>query len=157
MYNHALSKIADHLLVACATQNPTVRLVDLRSSFNTHSLAGHHGAILSVSWSPRIEHILASGATDGTIRLWDIRKSSGSLGVLNVEDSTGIMGFDDLGRGARSRECGKAHQGAVNGLTWSDDGAYIVSAGHDERVRVWNSATVRHLFKSPLAFSLRCR
>lgn len=141
IYTHALSPIAAHLLVACGTQLPVVRLVDLRSGSKTHSLAGHHGAILSVCWSPTIEHILASAATDGTVRLWDIRKSSGALGVLNLEDSTGIMGFDGLGHGARSRECGKAHQGAANGLTWTDDGAYLISAGHDERVRVWNAAT----------------
>jgi len=141
VYSHALSPIASHLLVACATQNPTVRLVDLRSGSSTHSLAGHNGALLSVSWNPVIEHILASGGIDGTVRLWDIRKSSGSLGVLNLEDSTGITGFDGLGRGARSRNTGKAHQNAVNGLTWTDDGSYIISAGHDQRVRVWNAAT----------------
>lgn len=141
LYSHALSPIASHLLVACATQHPAVRLVDLRSGNFTHSLAGHHGAVLAVAWNPNTEHILASGGTDGMVRLWDIRKSSGSLGVLNVEDSTGIIGFDGLGRGARGRETGKAHQGAVNGITWTDDGAYIISAGHDERVRVWNAAT----------------
>lgn len=141
VYTHALSPIASHLLVACATQNPTVRLVDLRSGSSTHSLAGHHGALLSVAWSPTIEHVLASGGVDGTARLWDIRKSSGALGVLDMEDSTGIAGFDGMGRGARGRDRGKTHRGAVNGLAWTDDGSYIVSAGHDERVRVWDIAS----------------
>jgi len=136
VYSHALSPIADHLLVACATQHPAIRLVDLRSGSSTHSLAGHQGAVLSVGWSPTLEHILASGGIDGTLRLWDVRKSSGTLGVLNLEDSTGVIGFDGLGRGARNRGSGKAHGGAVNGITWTDDGHYIVSAGHDERVRV---------------------
>lgn len=145
IYTHAISPIASHLLVACATQAPTVRLVDLRSGSRTHSLAGHHGAVLSVRWNPNIEHILASGAADGSVRVWDVRKSSASLGVLNVEDSTGIVGFDGAGRGARSRDCGRAHQGAVNGLTWTGDGMYIVSAGHDNCVRVWDAATVCHL------------
>jgi len=78
---------------------------------------------------------------DGTIRVWDIRKSSGALGVLDMEDSLGIAGLDGMGRDARSRDTGKAHQGAVNGIVWTDDGNYIVSAGHDERVRVWDAAT----------------
>jgi DNA excision repair protein ERCC-8 len=141
VYTHALSPIASHLLVACATQHPTVRLVDLRSGSNTHSLAGHHGALLSLSWSPRVEHILASGGIDGTIRLWDIRKSSAALGILDMEDSMGITGTNGLGMGARSRVSGKSHQGPVNGLTWTGDGEYIVSAGHDERVRVWDAST----------------
>jgi DNA excision repair protein ERCC-8 len=141
VYTHALSPIANHLLVACATQHPTVRLVDLRSGSNTHSLAGHQGALLSLSWSPRIEHILASGGVDGTVRLWDIRKSSAALGVLDMEDSIGIPETIRRSLGARSRYSGKAHQAAVNGLTWTGDGEYIISAGHDERVRVWDTFT----------------
>jgi DNA excision repair protein ERCC-8 len=57
-----------------------------------------------------------------------------------MEDSTGIGGFDGMGRGARGRDGGKAHQGTVNGITWTDNGSYLVSAGHDERVRVWDTA-----------------
>ena len=141
IYTHALSPIASHLLVACATQHPAVRLVDLRTGSSTHSLAGHHGALLSLAWSPALEHILASGGIDGMVRLWDIRKSSGALGVLNMEDSTGITGTDGTGGGARARDAGKAHTAAVNGITWTDDGSYLITAGHDERIRVWNSAT----------------
>jgi DNA excision repair protein ERCC-8 len=141
IYTHALSPIASHLLVACATQHPAVRLVDLRTGSSTHSLAGHHGALLSLAWSPTLEHILASGGIDGIVRLWDIRKSSGALGVLNMEDSIGITGTDGMGRSARARDAGKAHMAAVNGITWTDDGAYLITAGHDERIRVWDAAT----------------
>lgn len=141
VYTHAMSPIADHLLVACATQHPAVRLVDLRSGSSTHSLAGHHGALLAIAWSPTVEHILASGGVDGTVRLWDIRKSSGSLGVLDMEDSMGILGTDGIGKSARIRSSGKAHAAAVNGIIWTDDGRYVISAGHDERVRVWDADT----------------
>ena len=139
VYSHALSPIADHLLVACATQHPAVRLVDLRSGSRTHSLAGHQGAVLSVAWSPKDEYVLASGGSDGTARLWDIRRSAGSLGILDLEDSLGIGGEDGLGKSARSRNQGKAHVGACNGVTWKDDGRFLVTAGHDERVRVWDA------------------
>ncbi|KZF24788.1 WD40 repeat-like protein [Xylona heveae TC161] len=141
IYSHALSPIADHLLVACATQHPAVRLVDLRSGASTHSLAGHHGAVLSVAWSPRDEYVLASSGTDGGVRLWDVRRSAGCLGVLDMEDSVGICGYDGLGTGARRREKGKAHNGAANGVVWTDDGNYIITVGHDERIRVWDAAT----------------
>jgi DNA excision repair protein ERCC-8 len=138
IYTHETSPMASHVLVACATQHPTVRLVDLHSGSNTHSLAGHHGALLSLAWSPTKEYILASGGTDGTIRLWDIRKSTGSLGVLDLEDSAGVVGIDGMSRSSRSRSTGKAHLGPVNGITFTRDGSYLVSAGHDERVRVWD-------------------
>ncbi|KAL9101758.1 MAG: hypothetical protein Q9163_003005 [Psora crenata] len=136
VYSHALSPIADHLLVACATQHPAVRLVDLKSGSTAHSLAGHRGAVLSVVWSPKDEYILASGGADGTVRLWDVRRSAGSLGLLDLEDSIGISRVN--GRNTRPRYQGKAHVGACNGVVWKDDGRFLVTAGHDERVRVWD-------------------
>jgi DNA excision repair protein ERCC-8 len=131
-----MSPIASHLLVACATQHPAVRLVDLRSGSTIHSLAGHHGALVSVEWSSTKEYLLASGGIDGCVRFWDVRKSGASLGLLDMEASTGIAKL-----GLRSREAGKAHNGAVNGISWTDDGEYLVTAGHDEKVRVWNMTT----------------
>ncbi len=157
VYTHAVSPIADHLLVACATQHPAVRLVDLRSGAAVQSLvaAGQEagGAVLSVAWSPRHEHVLASGAVDGTVRIWDVRRASALIALLDLEDCLGIgrrgeIGPDpDGGYGAATvrqrgiRASARAHAGPVNGLTWTDDGAYIVSAGHDRRIRVWDAAT----------------
>jgi DNA excision repair protein ERCC-8 len=141
VYSHAVSPIATHLLVACATQHPAIRLVDLRSGASSHSLAGHTGAVLTVAWSPVDEHLLASGGTDGTIRFWDVRRSAGFVAALDKEDSVGIVGYNGHGIGARRRERGKAHVGAVNGIVWADDGRHLISTGHDERVRVWNTIT----------------
>ena len=118
-----------------------MRLIDLQSGASAHSLAGHAGSVLTVAWHPKNDNILASGATDGTVRLWDIRRSASSLGVLDVDDSIGIAGYDGAGTGARRRERGKAHVGAVNGLTWTEDGRYLVTSGLDERMRVWDMAT----------------
>ena len=138
VYSHAISPIADHLLVACATQNPQIRLVDLKSGAAAQVLAGHQGAVMSVAWSPTEDHILASGGTDGTIRFWDVRRSAAQLGSLDLEDSIGIGGYDGMGTGSRHRERGKAHLGPVNGLTWTEDGRHLVSAGLDEKIRVWD-------------------
>ncbi|KAL1304677.1 hypothetical protein AAFC00_003633 [Neodothiora populina] len=136
VYSHSVSPIASHLLVACATQHPAVRLVDLRSGASTHSLAGHSGAVLTTAWHPKREHVLASGGSDGLIRLWDVRRSASSLGVLDMDDSSGLLA--DANTLQRPRERGKAHAGAVNGLTWDAEGTYLVSCGHDEKIRIWD-------------------
>lgn len=141
VYSHSTSTCATHLLVACGTQHPAVRLVDLKSGSAAHALDGHSGSVLSVAWHPKEENILVSGATDGGIRVWDIRRSASSLGALDMEDSIGIVRYDGKGTGARRRERGKAHNSAVNGLTWTEDGAYLVSVGQDERMRVWDMVT----------------
>lgn len=141
VFSHSCSTVADHVLVACATQHPTVRLVDLQTGASAHALAGHSGAVMTVAWHPRNGNILASGSTDGCIRLWDIRRSANSLGVLDLEDSIGVAGYDGAGTGARRRERGRAHTGSVNGITWSDDGSCLVSIGTDERMRVWDMTT----------------
>lgn len=148
IYSHAASPIASHLLVACATQHPTVRLVDLRSGTSAHSLAGHAGAVLAVGWSPKDDHALASGGVDGTIRLWDVRRSAAALGVLDLDDSTGVLGCDGTGAWARLPSQGRAHAGACNGLAWSDCGKWIVSTGHDEKIRVWSMADGRNTLAS---------
>ncbi|KAF2710552.1 WD40 repeat-like protein [Pleomassaria siparia CBS 279.74] len=140
VYNIALSPIASHLLVACATQHPAVRLVDLRSGASTHSLAGHSGAVLSTAWSPTREHVLTSGATDGSVRFWDIRRSVGELGHLDLEDSVGVIGKTTSSYDQNSFQ-GKAHKGPVNGIVWTEDGKHLLTCGHDQRIRVWNTET----------------
>ncbi|KAK3686077.1 WD40-repeat-containing domain protein [Podospora appendiculata] len=167
-YTHAISPIASHLLVACGTQHPAVRLVDLRSSAAVQSLVspgqigGSAGAALAVTWSPVHEHVLAAGSADGAVRIWDVRRANGLVGLLDQEDSLGPLhpsrvpllgeaaaggagtGTDPGIQGLRDRgirASARAHTGPANGLAWTDDGAYIISTGHDRRIRVWDAAT----------------
>ncbi|OTA70068.1 WD40 repeat-like protein [Hypoxylon sp. EC38] len=150
VYTHAVSPIASHLLVACGTQHPATRLVDLRSGSNVQTLPSNAGAVLATSWSPRHEHVLATGSVNGTVKLWDIRRAGGVIGMLDQEDSLGLYhnGLLDPTGKVRVRASAKAHSAPVNGLTWTDDGAYIVSAGHDRRIRVWDAATGRNTLAS---------
>ncbi|UNI20640.1 hypothetical protein JDV02_006712 [Purpureocillium takamizusanense] len=149
IYSHATSPVADHLLVACATQHSNVRLVDLKSGSAVQALVAHGGPVLCAAWSPRREHILASGHADGKVRIWDTRRAGGVVAQLDQEDSLGVVhrfrhaaaAGADWDRVPHFRAAAQAHDEAVNGLQWTDDGRYIVSAGLDRRIRVWDAAT----------------
>ncbi|KAL7798984.1 WD40-repeat-containing domain protein [Trichoderma ceciliae] len=149
VYSHASSPIAPHLLISCATQHSNVRLVDLKSGSAVQALVAHGGPVLSTAWSPRHEHILVSGHADGKVRIWDIRRAGGVIAQLDQEDSLGIVhrfkhataSGSDWGSMPHFRVSAQAHDEAVNGLQWTDDGRYIVSAGLDRRIRVWDTDT----------------
>ncbi|KAI5462477.1 WD40-repeat-containing domain protein [Mariannaea sp. PMI_226] len=149
IYSHSTSPIADHLLVAVATQHSNVRLVDLKSGSAVQALVAHGGPVLATAWSPRHEHLLVSGHSDGKARIWDIRRAGGVIGQLDQEDTLGIchkfnhatasgLNWDEM---PHFRASATAHDEPVNGLQWTDDGRYIVTAGLDRHIRVWDAAT----------------
>ncbi|KAL2758043.1 hypothetical protein ACRALDRAFT_1080040 [Sodiomyces alcalophilus JCM 7366] len=150
IYSHATSPRRNHLMVACATGHSAVRLVDLRTGSSVQALASQGGAVLSVAWSPRGDNVLASGHMDGRVRVWDIRRGVALIGMLDQDDSLGLVHHYDhavaSGSGwdasrPRFRASARAHDDGVNGLCWTQDGQYVVSAGLDERIRVWDAAT----------------
>ncbi len=79
-----------------------VYLCDVKSGNMTHQLAGHGvGGIQAVQWSPIHEYILASGSRDGTIKMWDIRKSGSSACITTLDRenrSTNEVYFDSIQR-----------------------------------------------------------
>jgi len=116
-------------------QSPTLRLLDLNTGGATHTLVGHtEGGTFAVNWSPRDEHLLASGGADGTARLWDVRMAASCLACLDMNNS------------GRSRMDGRnrAHEGVINGIAWTENGAALVTFGHDEKLRVWDLITGRN-------------
>ena len=69
------------------------------------------------------------------MRLWDVRRGKANLASMDQHNTA-------------SRENGKwlvktnrAHDGTVNGLRFTGDGQYLVSLGHDEKMRVWDLET----------------
>jgi WD40 repeat protein len=77
------------------------------------------GSIFSVTFSPD-QKLLATGAMDGQIRLW------------NVADGTQIIAW-------------QAHDDWIRCVSFSSDGKLIASCGNDRMVRIWDSQTAKCL------------
>lgn len=148
-YTHSLSPLADSApLIAVGTAHPAIRLLDLRSGLATHSMTGPNGAVYSIAWSPRASHILASGSSDGRVLFFDIRRANAAFASLDLDDAVGVVGIPpSLGHDARRDLLdfnAVAHNGPVTGVEWTPSGDKIVTAGHDQRIRVWDAVTGRN-------------
>lgn len=147
-YSHSLSPVASSAaLIAVGTAHPAVKLLDLRTGLATHTLPGHNGAVFSVSWSPRTEHLLASSSTDGRVLFFDVRRAHSAFACLDYDDALGVLG-DDSTSSYQPRSAldwtAKAHNGPVTGVRWAADGRKLITCGHDQRIRVWDAATGRN-------------
>lgn len=138
VYSHCHSPISTaHSLIACATKDARIRLCDIRSGGMAHSLTGHKDSIMQVQWSPRDDFLLASACQDGTIRLWDVRASSAANQLMIIDQHNGMV--SRLFRQTDSSEIPiRSHQNTINAMQFTDDGFYLVSAGHDSRIRAWD-------------------
>ena len=111
----AWSPIDQGLLAAAASAD--VKVWDLSGpSITVKTLAGHSLQVECVAWSPIERNVLASGAYDNTVSVWDV--SDGSR--------TPLVG----------------HQGSVTSISWSPDGRYLASSSRVETtIRVWDTST----------------
>ncbi|EER42557.1 WD40 repeat-containing protein [Histoplasma capsulatum var. duboisii H88] len=147
-YSHSFSSHPSSLLLAAVgTSDKAVRLLDLRSGLATHALPGHSSAILSVSWAPHHEYLLASASHDNRVILFDVRRGghNSALASLDMDDAVGVVAPHDAPPSFACRNPYapdvRAHNGAVTGVRWTSSGSHIVTSGHDARIRVWDAST----------------
>ncbi|RMZ75977.1 hypothetical protein DV737_g5047, partial [Chaetothyriales sp. CBS 132003] len=146
-YCHAMSPIpSPQPLVAVGTSHPAIRLLDLRSGHSTHSLPGHNGTVYALSWYPRIDHVLVSGASDGRVLFFDVRRANAAYASLDLDDAVGI-GPDNTRHPSQLLSFNAlAHNGPVNSVQFTSNSPAdrLVTTGHDQRIRVWDLASGRN-------------
>ena len=155
-YVHAISPVpSETALIAVGTAHPAIRLLDLRSGLSTHSLQGHGGAVYALAWSPVASHLLVSGSHDGRVLFFDVRRANAAFASLDLDDA---IGLDVSEASALQSDTGKlpqtlnfsslAHNGPVTSVQFhpSTGGTptILVTAGQDQRIRLWDLATGRN-------------
>lgn len=128
-------------LIATASDQPFIRLLDIRSASSAHTLAGHKGKTLVVAWHPQNSFLLASGGHDGEAKVWDIRRSKSCLARLDMTKTNARSAkIDSLNLGSTTV---RAHLGPVNAVVWDQAGHILYTAGNDDKVRVWDMTATR--------------
>jgi WD40 repeat protein len=120
----AYSPNGKHILCAFASQEMDLWDVDAQ---NAKILQGHTGVVYSAAFSPDSKRA-ASGASDGTIRIWDADTGKTVVGPL------------------------RGHNGAVISVAFSPDGGHLVSGGADGLVKIWDADVVEESTASRFRF-----
>ena len=148
---------------SAAVGSPTcrlVKLIDVRTGASSHSLSGHSNkGVCDLAWSTACPHVLASAGMDGRVILWDVRKATGCLQVLDADQRADSYVsqpyYPDLRhlRRRRRRQVKQpqhytttttttrlplAHSGACVGVAFDPTGHFLVSAGGNGDLRVWD-------------------
>lgn len=127
--------------IAVASDQPFIRLLDLRAGSSAHTLPGHKGKTLAVDWHPNRPYLLALGGYDGEAKVWDIRRSDSCLCRLDLT-KTNERDLQTDWLNLKS-EAVKAHAGPVNAVLWDEMGTTLYTAGNDDKVRVWDMIATR--------------
>lgn len=155
-------------LVAAGLGNGSVAIYDPRVGHSTSTINAHTAPINSLDWHPFREYQLMTASDDCTVRVWDIRKAGFATPVLApdrfekqtfraaIKPGSLYDGLDPIyldrssivGRGSgigqtvfdQSRS-GEAHSFAVKSCRYTPCGRYLITAGNDCKVRLWNGET----------------
>ncbi|XP_063933665.1 WD repeat and HMG-box DNA-binding protein 1-like isoform X3 [Zophobas morio] len=163
-----LSLDASGTYVAAGSDDSTIKILDLNNKENITELSGHQNSIRSLAYDPLGEFLLSSSC-DGTLRVWNLRKSGCLVVSLDILEKISDPELAiDVGTVEWHPEGGKfavpskneihvyqrdawkllyklhstaGHSKAVSVIKWSFDGAYLASASVDGHILIWDQKT----------------
>nr|POF21047.1 cell division cycle protein cdt2 [Quercus suber] len=76
---------ADDYLLASASGDQTVRVIDMHTQKTACILTGHTSSVKQVRFQPEDENILSTSSRDGSVQVWDLRcAATGSVASLRT-------------------------------------------------------------------------
>ncbi|HEX8146924.1 MAG TPA: WD40 repeat domain-containing protein [Pyrinomonadaceae bacterium] len=144
--------------LALGREDSTIVLWDVAAGSEVVPLRQHYQSVTSVTFSREGDR-LASGSLDGSIGVWDVTDPARAVGEVQAEISNRGGLDEDGGGGAggpgrerwRNRQINerllrvllKGHSDAVLSLTFSADGARLVSGSRDQSAKLWDPTQIR--------------
>lgn len=135
-----------------------IKIWDARTGQLSQTLEGHLAGISTIAWSPD-SRMIASGADDKIIRLWDIATGKSLPNPLvGHHNYVYSLAFSPKGnmivsgsydeavflwdvRTARLMRSLPAHSDPVSGVDFVRDGTLIASCSSDGLIRIWDTST----------------
>ncbi|KAG8623447.1 hypothetical protein KVT40_008423 [Elsinoe batatas] len=147
--------------LATGSGDKAARIWDCDTGTPLHTLTGHTGWVLAVSWSPDGK-MLATASYDGSIRLWDPKtgkpvgaplrghtkwvnslswepyhiQQAGRPRLASASKDGTVRVWDIVGQRCDMTLSG--HKGNVSCVRWGGAGQ-IYTASHDKSIKVWNA------------------
>ena len=98
---------------------------NLSDTLHPGSWQGHVSSVLTIAYSPNGKQ-LASGSTDGSIKLWD---------PVNQKLTGTLSGADTFNK--------EDHSGDIMCVVYSPDGERLASGSGDKTIKLWNPITYK--------------
>lgn len=108
------------------------------ASQNIAKLKGHKAEVFVSAWNPAVPGLIASGAGDATVRIWDLGPS---LAGGDLAD------FDTIAPTV-CKHLPSTHAKDVSALSWNPDGTLLASGSYDGILRLWTPQGDLHLVMS---------
>jgi WD40 repeat protein len=116
---------SDGQRLATGGEETTVKIWDVQTGRELHTLRGHSGEVYTLAFSPDAEsRWVASAGEDSSIKIWE--SHAGKL----------VRSF-------------RGHTGLVSSLAFSPDGRRLVSGSRDKTVKVWDVTQLQRSEREP--------
>lgn len=142
----------DDRMLATASSDKTIRLMDLQRNEVVGALDGHTHHVLSIAWNDDATKI-ASSSADGTIKTWDVVTSQREKTMVNIKDEITALAYlpgttrvvsaaaDGYVRIHETNNGGQVSAVAFGGdaqfaIELSPDAGRVFSSGHSGKVHV---------------------